>query len=177
MYVLRLFSLASSALIIFSCHPETNKNKDDQLKNIDATLIKKQFIEANKQIVQKESDEMDYYAKAHQMSFVKTPAGIRYFVYKSSLKGDSINDTSLVVLDYKVSLLDGTECYNSQKEGQKSFVVGHADIEGGLQKALLYLKRGDKALILLPSHLAHGLLGDQKKIPPQMPIVYDIEVH
>ena len=50
------------------------------------------------------------------------------------------------------------------------------NIEDGLQKALLYLKCGDKALILIPSHFAHGLMGDSKKIPPQSPILYDVEV-
>jgi FKBP-type peptidyl-prolyl cis-trans isomerase len=40
-----------------------------------------------------------------------------------------------------------------------------------------YLKHGDKALLLIPSHLAHGLLGDFKKIPPQMPIIYDVEIY
>jgi FKBP-type peptidyl-prolyl cis-trans isomerase FkpA len=163
-------------LFLLSCGPKEQEKKD-LLKNIDPEAIKKQFVQANKQIVQKENDEMDYYASAHQMNFVKTAAGIRYFVYKPSAKGDSLKDTSLVVLAYKVFLLNGTECYNSEKDGKKTFVVGHADIESGIVKALHYLKRGDKALILIPSHLAHGLMGDQKKIPPQMPIVYDIEVN
>jgi FKBP-type peptidyl-prolyl cis-trans isomerase FkpA len=171
---MRLLTLMG--LFLLSCGPKEQEKKD-LLKNIDPEAIKKQFIQANKQIVQKENDEMDYYASAHQMNFVKTPAGIRYFVYKPSAKGDSLKDTSLVVLAYKVSLLNGTECYNSDKDGKKTFVVGHADIESGIVKALRYLKRGDKALILIPSHLAHGLMGDQKKIPPQMPIVYDIEVN
>ena len=50
------------------------------------------------------------------------------------------------------------------------------NIEDGLHKAVLYLKSGDKAKILIPSHLAHGLLGDSKKIPPMSPIIYDIEI-
>ena len=50
------------------------------------------------------------------------------------------------------------------------------NIESGIHKGVQYLKRGDKALLLVPSHLAHGLLGDYKKIPPQMPIVYDIQI-
>jgi FKBP-type peptidyl-prolyl cis-trans isomerase len=50
------------------------------------------------------------------------------------------------------------------------------NIEDGLHKAVLFLKSGDKALILIPSHLAHGLMGDSKKIPPQSPILYDVEI-
>jgi FKBP-type peptidyl-prolyl cis-trans isomerase len=50
------------------------------------------------------------------------------------------------------------------------------DVEDGLHKAVLNLKQGDKALILIPSHLAHGLLGDSKQVPPQSIILYDIEI-
>ena len=162
-----------------SCEPseKTDKNQQYHNKKFNRDSLKNQFIKANKQIIQKESDEMDYYAKAHQMAFINTKAGIRYFVYKASATGDSIKDGTVISVNYKVTLLDGTECYSSKKEEKKTIRVGHEDIESGIHKALLYLKRGDKALILIPSHLAHGLLGDFKKIPPQMPIIYDIEIY
>lgn len=177
------FRIVFSAIIapslfaaFFSCGP-SNENKPPKQKVFVADSVKNQFAKANKQLVQKENDEMDYYEKTHQMKFVKTPSGVRYFVYTPSAKGDSIRDSSKVSLEYKVSLLNGTECYSSKKDGRKNIVVGFEDIESGIQKALLYFKRGDKALVLIPSHLAHGLLGDFKKIPPQMPIVYDIEIY
>ncbi len=166
-------------MICFSCGPgeNINKNNHSQNKQFNRDTLKNQFIKANKQIVQKESDEMDYYAKSHQMAFVHTKAGIRYFVYQPSVKGDSLTDSTTITMHYKVSLLDGTECYSSKKDGVKTIRIGHEDVESGIHKALLYLKRGDKALILIPSHLAHGLLGDFKKIPPQMPILYDVEIN
>jgi FKBP-type peptidyl-prolyl cis-trans isomerase len=140
-------------------------------------IIKNQFVKANQQLMQKENDEMDAYAQSHKMPFVKTSSGIRYYVYKPSAKGDSIKTDMEVILDYEVSLLDGTPCYSSKTDGQKTIIIGHGDIESGIHKGLQYLKRGDKALLLIPSPLAHGLLGDFKKIPPQMPIVYDVTVH
>ena len=129
-----------------------------------------------KKVVIKESDEMDYYQKSHEMPFVKTNSGIRYYVYSPSAKGDSIKTDDIIKINYKVSLLNGTECYSSKTDGPKEFVVGMENIEDGLHKAVLYLKSGDKAKILIPSHLAHGLLGDSKKIPPMSPIIYDIEI-
>ena len=176
---IKLSIITFCLLVYCSCEPEvkSNKFKPDFQQQTNSESIKNQFVEANKQVVQKENDEMDYYAKSHQMNFVKTKAGIRYFVYEPSLKGDSLNDSSMVTLSYKVSLLTGKECYSSKTEGNKTFVVGQEDIESGVHKALTYLKRGDKALILIPSHLAHGVMGDFKKIPPQMPIVYDVEVN
>jgi FKBP-type peptidyl-prolyl cis-trans isomerase len=97
-------------------------------------------------------------------------------VYKPSAKGDSIRDGDIIKMNYTLSLLDGTVCYSSKTEGSKTFKVGEENLESGIHKGVQYLKRGDEALILIPSHLAHGLLGDLKKIPPQMPIVYDVEI-
>jgi len=182
---LSLTLLLVLSVIFFSCEPKENagKNKAGQAQGstsgkivFNSDSVKNQFIKANKQIVQKESDEMDYYVKAHQMPFIKTNSGLRYYVYKPSAKGDSIKDGELVVMNYKVSLPDGTECYSSKTDGPKTIKVGEENIESGIHKALLFLKHGDKALVLIPSYLAHGLLGDMKKIPPQTPIVYDIEV-
>jgi FKBP-type peptidyl-prolyl cis-trans isomerase len=35
---------------------------------------------------------------------------------------------------------------------------------------------GDKARLILPPHLAHGLLGDENRIPARSIIVYEIEL-
>ena len=172
------FSLLFLCLLLNSCNNIETKQidvspKTDQENN---ELIKNQFIKANQQLMQKENDEMDYYAKSHQLNFTRTGSGIRYFVYKPSIKGDSIKDNMQITLNFTLKLMDGTLCYSSKTEGSRTFFVGHEDIESGIHKGLKYLKRGDKAILLIPSPLAHGLLGDFNKIPPQMPIVYDVEV-
>lgn len=162
-------------LLMVNCSDPTKEQKK-LVKEIDEAALKKQFEEANKAIVQKENDEMDQYARSHQMNFVRTASGIRYYVYKPSEKGDSIRDNMEITMGYKVMLMDGTEVYNSKESGKRTFKVGYENIETGIHKGVQYLKKGDKALLLVPSHLAHGLLGDYKKIPPQMPIVYDLQI-
>jgi FKBP-type peptidyl-prolyl cis-trans isomerase len=165
-------------LLQISCTENRLKEVPTQ-KNDAATdkQIREQFIKANQQLAQKENDEMDYYARSHKMHFVRTNSGIRYFVYKPSAKGDSITDGMKVMLDFEIRLLDGTLCYSSKTEGRREVTIGHEDMESGIHRGLQYLKRGDKALLLIPSHLAHGLLGDFKKIPPQMPILCDVVVN
>lgn len=165
--------LASFIVFTSSCGSKTEKLDE---KEFNHEKVKQQFVKANQQVVVKENDEMDYYQKSHQMNFIKTTSGIRYYVYKPSSKGDSIKNDDIITINYTISLLDGTECYSSKTGGAKEFKVGMQDVENGLHKAVLFLKSGDKALIMIPSHLAHGLLGDSKKIPPQSPIIYDIEI-
>jgi FKBP-type peptidyl-prolyl cis-trans isomerase len=167
------YLLAAILVLMQAC---TNPPKQEPKVIINKEAIKKQFVEANKVLVKKENDDMDAYARNHQMKFINTDLGLRYFVYQPSAKGDSIRDGSEVTIEFTVSLLDGTECYSSKESGARKFVIGMEDIESGIHKGLKFLKKGDKAIILLPSHLAHGLLGDMNKIPPQMPIVYDIHI-
>ncbi len=169
-YIMCVFSFGTAFL---SCKSEP---EDKPVYKIKKQAIKDQFVKANQQVVQKENDEMDYYAKSHQMNFVNTPSGIRYYVYQPSAKGDSIKDGDQITIRYTVSLLDGTECYSSQNDGPKTFIVGHEDLESGIHKGVQLLKKGDNALLMIPSHLAHGLLGDMNKIPPQRAIIYDIQI-
>lgn len=171
----KFLSLSFIALALLDSCQESPKAVNPPA--INPVKLKNQFIKANQQVVAKENDDMDYYQKSHQMPFIKTREGIRYCVYRPGpLKSDSVQDGAILKINYTVSLLDGTECYSSKTEGPKEFKVGMDNLEDGLHKAVLYLKEHDKALILIPSHLAHGLLGDSKKIPPQVPIIYDIEI-
>lgn len=169
-----LFLSVIAVTLLYSCSETTEAVKPPVINPV---KIKDQFIKANQQVVAKEMDEMDYYQKSHRLPFIKTGDGIRYYVYKPGPpKSDAIQDGAILRINYTVSLLDGTECYSSKADGVKEFKVGMDNLEDGLHKAVLYLKANDKALIMIPSHLAHGLLGDSKKIPPQVPIIYDIEI-
>ncbi len=165
--------------LLASCGESTKQQqtKEAEALNTHQTQIKEQFVSANKKLMQKENDDMDAYCRSHKMPFVKTASGIRYFVYAPSAKGDSIKEGNIVHLKYKLYLLDGTLAYSSAVDGEKDFEIGKEDIESGIHKGLQLLKRGDKAYLMIPSPLAHGLLGDMNKIPPQMPIVYDVEVN
>lgn len=174
-FSLRFVTIICVLLIFFSC-TDTEKKQQNSVKHIDSEKLKDQFVKANKLLIQKENDEMDYYAKSHQMAFIKTNSGIRYYIYKASISGDSIKPGDAVKMNFTVSLLNGTECYSSKTLGEKIFKVEEHNIESGIHIAIQFLKTGDKALILIPSHLAHGLLGDMDKIPPQTPILYDVEV-
>ncbi len=156
----------------------TKCSQEDTLQpriKMDKEKLKRQFEYANQRLIQKEIDEMDYFEKTHQMPFVKTTFGVRYYVYDSIKKQSKIKDGDEITMNYTISLLDGTVCYTDE-EKPKTFIVGAEHIESGIHKVLPYLHYGDKAYILIPSHLAHGLLGDFSKIPPQSPIMYKIEI-
>ncbi|HVA97909.1 MAG TPA: FKBP-type peptidyl-prolyl cis-trans isomerase, partial [Bacteroidia bacterium] len=67
-------------------------------------------------------------------------------------------------------------CYSSDTEGLKSFLIGEDQVETGLHEAIQLMHVGDKALFIIPSFLAAGMVGDKEKIPPKATVVYEIEL-
>ena len=58
----------------------------------------------------------------------------------------------------------------------KVFLVGQGGVESGLEEGVLLLKQGSKATFLMPPHLAHGLVGDDDRIPARAILKYKVEV-
>ncbi|MCW3071399.1 MAG: fkpA [Bacteroidetes bacterium] len=158
--------------IVQSCGNGNKQNSHpSQVKNLDSSLI-----EANRMYVKQESDEIDQYVAHHNWKMNTTGTGLRYMITKKGEGKETPQQEQLVKVDYKISLLDGTLCYSSEKDGPKEFVVGKDNIESGLHEGIRYLHTGDEATFILPSHLAHGFLGDGNKIPAKASVIYEIKL-
>jgi FKBP-type peptidyl-prolyl cis-trans isomerase len=79
-------------------------------------------------------------------------------------------------LNYTLTLLTGDTVYTSRNDGPLLFEVGKGQVITGLEEAILLLRVGDRAKIIIPSHLAFGLIGDQNKINHKASLVYDVEL-
>ena len=156
-------------ILIFSCSGDERNHPP-----IDPKKLEEQLIEANKIATTIESTQIDAYVERKKLDVVKTPTGLRYQIYEDK-EGETIKNNQKAVVKYTVSLLNGTECYSTKDEVEE-FVVGKDYVESGLHEGIKYMSVGDKAIIIIPSHLAHGLAGDLKKIPLRSTIVYDIEL-
>jgi FKBP-type peptidyl-prolyl cis-trans isomerase len=100
---------------------------------------------------------------------------LRYWIYEHGTGQKAIKG-SVARIEYSVSLLNGETIYRSSDDGPKEFTIGRGGVESGLEEGILFLKEGDRAKFILPSHLAYGLLGDQDKIPARSVLVYDLKL-
>lgn len=158
-------------IMLFSCENNCQTQKSSQ--SIDAKQRKESMEKANRYIVIQENEAIDDYVERHQMDVVKTGTGLRYRIVK---QGDTelIKRGDVVSMEYEVRLLTGDLLYSSKEDGKKTFLVGKGGVESGLEEAVLHLHKGDVADIIIPSHLAFGLLGDGDKVPPRAALVYKI---
>jgi len=157
--------------ILFSC----GNDEENPKQKIDPRQFKEQLMKVNKYELQKETDEINQYIIRNGWDMKSTATGLRYLQLK---KGDvvKVNSGDVVKVNYKITLLDGTLCYSSDHEGLQEFKVEQDNVESGVHEAVLLMRVGEKSKFILPSHMAHGLRGDEDKIPPLSAIVVDLEV-
>lgn len=168
------FFILILALSVFS---KCNVNSGREAKNISPDNIREPMIQANKSYVEEESARIRAFVKRQKWEVKETGTGLRYMIYhRASDIGETAKEGQFAKVNFKISLLDGTLCYNSDDTGPEKFLIGQDNVESGLHEGITYMRVGDKAKLILPAHLAHGLIGDQHKIPARTPIVYDIEL-
>ena len=164
--------LATCYLLLAAC---TDKPKDKPVV-INYAKLKEDIIQVNKPAVVMENDEINAYIKAHNYNMQITGTGLRYLFIKENPKEKKVEKGNRVQVNYKVSLLDGTLCYSSDKKGAKEFMVGSDNVESGIHEGVQLMHLHDKAIFILPAHLAFGLIGDRDKIPPKAAVVYEVEL-
>lgn len=103
-----------------------------------------------------------------------TPSGLQYRVITAG-SGVKPKDTSTVSLNYRGTLIDGTEFDNTFTRGQpveypvRGFIKGWAE-------ALLMMPVGSKWEIVLPPDIAYGESGTGNGIPPNSTLVFEVEL-
>lgn len=163
---------AASLFLWASCG---NKHQINEEQPIVTDTLSEQLLHSNKRISAKERLDIDNFVRRKQWPMTETGTGLRYSVYSEG-KGRQVVSGDLVSVEFEISLLNGKICYSSEETGAEQFVVDHDHVESGLHEAIKYLRVGDKAKIIIPSHLAFGLTGDSDQIPPLSPVVYDLTV-
>ncbi|MEI6123891.1 MAG: FKBP-type peptidyl-prolyl cis-trans isomerase [Bacteroidota bacterium] len=150
---------------------------NNSIKNItdDSHKIKNNLVNVNKTLVSKEDDDIENYIERHEWTMNKTGTGLRYQIYFKG-NGAQPKGNEKVIIKFVVNLINGTECYNSKNDGLKLFELGKAEVENGLEEGIMLMHVGDRAKMIIPSHLAYGLLGDENKIPKRATLIYDVEL-
>lgn len=168
-----LFFLTTLFVVFISCSNSTPKQ--EPVQNIDKKELDRSLENVNRLMLQQESDLINEYIEKNNIDVVRTGTGLRYQIIEYG-DGDFIKKGDVVTLEYELCLLSGELLYSSENNGNKIFLVGRGGVESGLEEAVLKLRKNSSAILILPPHLAHGLIGDGNRIPPKAILVYKIKV-
>ena len=108
--------------------------------------------------------------------FDKTESGLRYQIIQ---KGDGVKAEKgkTVSVHYKGQLIDGTVFDSSYKRNEPiDFPLGVGQVIQGWDEGISLLNVGDKARLVIPSHLGYGSRGAGGVIPPDANLIFDVEL-
>lgn len=162
-------------LLLLSCDNETVINQQQLKSQSDQKGMDESLEKANRYLLVQEAEYINDYIERHKLNVIQTGTGLRYQIVSQG-DGELICEGDVVTIEYEVRLLNGDLIYSSQNDGRKTFLVGRGGVESGLEEAILKLRKNSTAILILPAHLAHGLIGDGNKVPPRATLVYRLKV-
>jgi len=162
-------------IYLFACNGDKAKQQPNPLPFKNKKEYKQTMILSHQKFLEKEKKEIQRYIDSLGLEFNSSGTGLRYHIIDQG-KGEQINKGDIAIVKYKLSLINGKLLYETKEGESQEFLVDFDDVEQGLHEGIKALNIGGKAIYILPAHLAHGITGDQKNIPPQSTIVYNLEL-
>ena len=152
----------------------TQQEMSGTLAEYQKTLVAKQRQLREAAAVKNKTEGEAFLATNKNNSVVFTlPDGLQYIVITNG-NGTLPASNDVVTVNYRGTLLDGTEFDSSHKRGQPAqFPVGN--VIHGWTEALQQMKVGSKWKLLIPAQLAYGEQG-RPGIPPNSVLIFDVEL-
>ncbi len=168
-----VFFVFISIVIGFSCAKKESKN--NSFDNLSKEKRMELSQNSMKSVLIKEKEQINQFIKRKGGDFTETKTGVHYFIYQKNNLGKSPNSGKIANLHYILTLLSGDTIANfSIKTDQIAVEFDHK--ESGLHEVIKLIKTGEKAIVIIPSHCAHGFTGNDVDIPPLSTLVYNIEL-
>jgi FKBP-type peptidyl-prolyl cis-trans isomerase FklB len=105
---------------------------------------------------------------------IALPSGLQYKVLKEG-NGRKPRADETVTVNYRGTLIDGTEFDSSIKRGEPSSFRVNGVIKGWTE-ALQLMPVGSKWQLFIPSDLAYGERGAGQVIPPNSTLIFEVEL-
>lgn len=159
---------------------------DEVFQRTISTYVRGQLEDVKKQ----EPAKIQKYIADNKLNAVKTDSGLYYVITKKG-NGPLIAPGDTAVVNYAGKLLNGKmfdsnvreEAVKGKLEGVEMrtfqpirFAVGQDPVIVGWHQGFQLLNKGARATLIIPSSLGYAEQGMRDVIPPNAPLVFDVEV-
>jgi FKBP-type peptidyl-prolyl cis-trans isomerase len=160
--------------IIYDVQVLDVKSKAEYEKGLAAEKQKADLKKTNAK--KSEAGMLQKYLKDNKITARPTASGL-YFIEKVKGTGPQIKAGSKVSVQYTGTLLNGKKFDSSRDRGGKPFEVevGKSQVIKGWDEGLTMMKKGGKAILIIPSSIAYGEQ-EMGGIPAYSPLVFDLEI-
>lgn len=153
----------------------TDAEIKETMMNFQKEMMEKQTAKMKELGDKNKKDGEAFLAENKGKEGVKTTAsGLQYKVVTAGT-GATPKATDKVKVNYRGTLINGTEFDNSYKRGEP-IVFNVNSVIKGWTEALQLMKVGDKWQLFIPSDLAYGPQGAGQTIPPNSTLIFDVEL-
>ena len=137
--------------------------------------FEKDMQQKQSESAQKNGAEADKFLAANKAKegVKTTDSGLQYKVLKEG-SGAQPKSSDTVTVNYRGTLMDGTEFDSSYKRGQPATFPVSGVIKGWTE-ALQLMKVGSKLQLFIPANLAYGEQG-RPGIPPNSLLIFEVEL-
>lgn len=158
-------------------HPAVSmQDMHDQLQGLEARMHTSALTEFKRIASANAQRSANFLAQnARHAGVVKLPSGIEYAVITQGSGTENPGVDSMVTVNYRGMLIDGTEFDSSWAHGAPvSFVVNK--VIPGWQDVIPRMHVGDRWKVVIPPRLAYGERGQLPRIGPNEALVFEIEL-
>lgn len=132
---------------------------------------------------QEEKEAIEEYIIENDLKEVQSlPSGLHYYK-KEEGSGEAPKKGQRVQVQYKGTLLNGKEFDKSDPKKPLEFAIGQEKVIEGFDEGISLMKKGEKATLIIPSHLAYKqsvlVLPEAVSavdIPPFSVLIFDVEL-
>lgn len=139
------------------------------------TAARDSVLAYHRSMVGEESQQIGDYIARHGWQMDTTSTGLRIMIYRKG-SGARPAPGGMASIRYRVNLLTGDPIDSTSSGEPLTFEVGKRRVLNGLEEGIMMMTQGSAARLILPGHLAYGLLGDPGKVPVNSVLVYDVEL-
>lgn len=166
---LKMLSILSLLSLLFvSCREVPVVEPQQELGDV----LKENRINANRLVAKSEENQIDAYVARRGWQMERLRGGGRVMVTREG-NGKKIDYEETVVVRWSVETLGGERLYSNVTD---TLVAGHMQPTRGFDEALLTLRHGSSARVVLPSEQGYGVVGDGDQIGSRTVLVYELIV-
>ena len=128
----------------------------------------------NKKLNNYEYKLIKNYIKLSNKDYRESNYGFWFLKIKKNNSKNKPRFGDKIYFKFTVKDLEDKIIYNDYKSKNKIYFMEQEPIISGLREGLKLMHEGEKMNFIFPSQMAYGFRGDQKKIKPNSPLVYEV---
>ncbi len=147
------------------------------------------FTENMQQLQAAERDTLAAYVEQNKIKATPDEEGL-YIIVNKKGKGKNVEIGRDVAINYTGRLLNGkvfdssiesvaksNDIYDPQRQyAPLNYTVGRMSLIRGWEKGVINQPEGSKLTLIIPSWLGYGQQGSGDRIPPNSPLIFEIEI-